>query len=726
MILSLRFKRIIRTSGIVFISGFIYYFSTQIGRDDLIYPGYTSPIWLASGVALGLTLLLGNCAIFGIFLASFLSSSGMDLSSGVWIDIGKNLYLSFLIGLFSALQSYIGKVVLSGRIPKYGISDRTQFVFLFIFLEAIVCIVGSMGSVASMYFLGKIEFSLIRQSWLTWWIRDTLGVYIGTPFILFWFQGYYKIPRWKEFLESTVLFLLIVFFSLASFGFITSISSFGYPLTYVLVPLILWSAFRLGERASSLAVVLSSIIAILGMVLESPQFYGESTNASNILLQFFVAVLSITSLLIASMVNERKEAENQLRISHQSLEEKVEERTRELLRSNEILREEIQEKNEARAALEKSQIRYMGLFEHLPVAIIEADYSQLKQILDSLPFDIQGDAFSDYAETHPDFVRLCFDSIQVIGVNQETVNLLRVESADAVYKNWKLFFSQDNFKVFRRVLRKIREKSYFYEVEVDFRVYDNTRLNIKIRWSVPPGFESSLSSVIVTLLDFTEIKSAERKLQLSLDEKEVMLKEIHHRVKNNLQVISSLLSMQSDYVQDKQSLSVFIESQNRLRTMSMIHEELYQSENLGKIQYSVYIEKLLNQLFQVYGKSDSVVLVTVLESLDITINRAIPIGLIINELVSNSLKYAFPEGESITRKPELRITLSKLDENLEMRIEDNGIGMPFGFDLEDSNSLGLKLVNILVRQLGGKIDFSSDSKRGTQFKIHIPLAVNLI
>lgn len=726
MILSLRFKRIIRTSGIVFISGFIYYFSTQIGRDDLIYPGYTSPIWLASGVALGLTLLLGNCAIFGIFLASFLSSSGMDLSSGVWIDIGKNLYLSFLIGLFSALQSYIGKVVLSGRIPKYRISDRTQFVFLFIFLEAIVCIVGSMGSVASMYFLGKIEFSLIRQSWLTWWIRDTLGVYIGTPFILFWFQGYYKIPRWKEFLESTVLFLLIVFFSLASFGFITSISSFGYPLTYVLVPLILWSAFRLGERASSLAVVLSSIIAILGMVLESPQFYGESTNASNILLQFFVAVLSITSLLIASMVNERKEAENQLRISHQSLEEKVEERTRELLRSNEILREEIQEKNEARAALEKSQIRYMGLFEHLPVAIIEADYSQLKQILDSLPFDIQGDAFSDYAETHPDFVRLCFDSIQVIGVNQETVNLLRVESADAVYKNWKLFFSQDNFKVFRRVLRKIREKSYFYEVEVDFRVYDNTRLNIKIRWSVPPGFESSLSSVIVTLLDFTEIKSAERKLQLSLDEKEVMLKEIHHRVKNNLQVISSLLSMQSDYVQDKQSLSVFIESQNRLRTMSMIHEELYQSENLGKIQYSVYIEKLLNQLFQVYGKSDSVVLVTVLESLDITINRAIPIGLIINELVSNSLKYAFPEGESITRKPELRITLSKLDENLEMRIEDNGIGMPFGFDLEDSNSLGLKLVNILVRQLGGKIDFSSDSKRGTQFKIHIPLAVNLI
>lgn len=131
--MSLRFKEIIRISGIIFFSGSIYYFFAQIGRDDSIYPVYTSPIWFASGVALGLTLLLGNCAVFGIFLASFLSSSGMDLLSGVWINIEKNLYLSFLISLFSALQSYMGKVVLSSRIPKYKISDRTQFVFLLFF-----------------------------------------------------------------------------------------------------------------------------------------------------------------------------------------------------------------------------------------------------------------------------------------------------------------------------------------------------------------------------------------------------------------------------------------------------------------------------------------------------------------------------------------------------------------------------------------------------------------
>ncbi|EMN48813.1 MASE1 domain protein [Leptospira interrogans str. L1207] len=713
--MSLRFKEIVKICRIIFISGMIYYVLALIGRKTAIYPSYAAAIWPASGAALGFTLLFGNYAVLGVFLASVLFNFGTGILSG------DNLYLNFLIGFFSAFQSYVGKTVLTRKTPGYKISDRTQFVFLFIFLEAIVCVINATGSVASMYFLGEIDLSSIRQSWLTWWVGEVLGVYVGAPFILFWFRGPYKLFRWKEFFESAILLFLIVFFSLTSFDLTTSVFFFNYSLGYVLVPLILWSAFRLGERASSLAVILSSIIAIFGSI--PTRFNAESIGESSILLQFFIAVLSITSLLVVSMVNERKEVEDQLRISHQSLEEKVEERTHELLRSNEILREEIQEKNEARAALEKSQTRYMGLFEHLPVAIIEADYSELKRVLDCLPSDIQGDIFSDYIETRPDFVRHCFNSIQVVGVNQETVNLLRVGSIDEVYKGWRFFFSQDNFKVFKKVLRKIREKSYFYEVEVGFRVKDNTRLDIKIRWSVPPGFESSLSSVIVTLLDFTEIKSAERKLQLSLNEKEVMLKEIHHRVKNNLQVISSLLSMQSDYVQDKQSLSVFIESQNRLRTMSMIHEELYQSENLGKIQYSVYIEKLLNQLFQVYGKSDSVVLVTLLEPLDITVNRAIPIGLIINELVSNSLKYAFPEGRSIPNKPELRVSFSKSGENLEMRVEDNGIGMPFGFDLKDSNSLGLKLVNILVRQLGGKIDFSSDSKKGTQFKIHIPLSI---
>lgn len=136
-------------------------------------------IWPASGAALGCTLLFGNYAVLGIFLASFLFNFGTDVFSE------NNLYLSFLIGLFSALQSYVGKAVLTRRIPGYKISDRTQFVFLFIFLEAIVCVINTTSSVVSMYFLGEIDLSSIRQSWLTGWVGEVLGVYVGAPFILF-------------------------------------------------------------------------------------------------------------------------------------------------------------------------------------------------------------------------------------------------------------------------------------------------------------------------------------------------------------------------------------------------------------------------------------------------------------------------------------------------------------------------------------------------------------
>lgn len=141
MILSLRFKGIIRISGIIFISGFIYYFFTQIGRDDSIYSGYTSPVWPAAGVALGLTLLLGNCAVFGIFLASFLSNSGTDLLSGVWFDIGKNLYLNFLIGFFPHSKVIRAKSFFPVRFPntEFRIVLISCF-FLFFSKRSYVCL----------------------------------------------------------------------------------------------------------------------------------------------------------------------------------------------------------------------------------------------------------------------------------------------------------------------------------------------------------------------------------------------------------------------------------------------------------------------------------------------------------------------------------------------------------------------------------------------------------
>ncbi|MBD2185076.1 sensor histidine kinase [Planktothrix sp. FACHB-1355] len=209
-------------------------------------------------------------------------------------------------------------------------------------------------------------------------------------------------------------------------------------------------------------------------------------------------------------------------------------------------------------------------------------------------------------------------------------------------------------------------------------------------------------------------QQAQAQIQASLKEKEVLLKEIHHRVKNNLQVISSLLGLQSRTIQDKQTIDIFQESQNRVRSMALIHEKLYRSKDLSKIDFAEYIRELTINLFRSYKtNSNNVTLVMEIgQNIFLDVDTAVPCGLIINEIVSNSLKYAFPQGE----KGKIQIKLNPLDEHqLEMIVSDDGVGLPTNFDLKNANSLGIKLVNGLVNQLRGTLDLNTS--KGAEFKI---------
>ncbi len=213
-------------------------------------------------------------------------------------------------------------------------------------------------------------------------------------------------------------------------------------------------------------------------------------------------------------------------------------------------------------------------------------------------------------------------------------------------------------------------------------------------------------------IEIKERKQAEEKIKASLKEKEVLLKEIHHRVKNNLQIISSLLKLQSRSIQDRKTLDIFNESQNRIRTMALIHESLYQSNDLSKINFAEYIQQLVANLFRSYGSSLTIKSVIIIENFFLGIDAVIPCGLIVNELVSNSLKYAFPHGE----KGEVRIEIySKTPGNFIILISDNGVGLPEGIDLYNTKTLGLQLVSNLVEQLAGIMEFHGE--HGTKFKI---------
>ena len=217
--------------------------------------------------------------------------------------------------------------------------------------------------------------------------------------------------------------------------------------------------------------------------------------------------------------------------------------------------------------------------------------------------------------------------------------------------------------------------------------------------------------------DITDRKQAEEKIKVSLKEKEILLQEIHHRVKNNMQVISSLLRLQANSIEDNRIKEILKESQGRVFAMSAVHETLHGSNNLSEIDLETYLSKVTLSIFQTYLITQGKIKLNMdVEKESIDINQASPLGLIVNELLSNSMKYAFPED----RQGEITVSLKKMDHTLEIVVMDDGIGMPVDFDWKGNNSLGLQLVRTLVEnQLEGSIDM--ESANGTKFTIRFPL-----
>jgi len=240
--------------------------------------------------------------------------------------------------------------------------------------------------------------------------------------------------------------------------------------------------------------------------------------------------------------------------------------------------------------------------------------------------------------------------------------------------------------------------------------------------------EKSWAEAIISLLRIVagiivnalERKRAQERIEASLQEKEVLLQEIHHRVKNNLQVISSLLGLQSGYVKDERTVQMFKESRSRVRSMALIHEGLYRAQDLARVDFAEYIQSLTESLFRSYKiRSAAVTLEVNVEDVYLGVDAAIPCGLIINELVSNALKYAFPADADRPDdgKDEICVELCSEDDGLALVVRDNGVGFPPDVDLSKTKSLGLRLVTTLVRQLKGTIELRSNG--GTEFKIKL-------
>jgi two-component sensor histidine kinase/DNA-binding NarL/FixJ family response regulator len=263
------------------------------------------------------------------------------------------------------------------------------------------------------------------------------------------------------------------------------------------------------------------------------------------------------------------------------------------------------------------------------------------------------------------------------------------------------------------VFVELHKKARQIQLQADSlrRAHDELETRVQERTAELASANESLNAEIA------ERKRAEARIRSALQEKEVLLKEIHHRVKNNLQIISSLLNLQAAEIEDPETAARFQESQERVRTMALIHEQLYRAGNLAEVDFAEYLRELVPHLARSYSACAAAVELKIeAAKVLLPVDVAIPCGLIVNELIANALKHGFPNG----RKGSIQVCLSEKDRDTTLQVRDNGIGFPAAVDFRQSRSLGLQLVCTLTSQLRGTIDLKREG--GTEFVVSFQAA----
>ncbi len=338
--------------------------------------------------------------------------------------------------------------------------------------------------------------------------------------------------------------------------------------------------------------------------------------------------------------------------------------------------EDITEQKKAEKALEQSEMQYRITLDAMADAIHVVDTKLRFVLMNSVLIDwCQESGWDADVIGYP-----MFDVLSFIPKKVKSEYKLVIQSG-------KIMITEESFF--------IGEKKYITEMK-----------------KIPIMENDKVTHVLTVLRDITDQKRSEEQIKKSLKEKEVLLKEIHHRVKNNLQVIISLLNLQADKLKDEASVEAFKEANHRIYSMALVHEQLYQSEDFATIHIKEFIETMVEKLYHTYSVMNRIDLDLKIANIGLGLTTAIPCGLILNELVSNALKHGFP-GQ---KKGTIRISFRLLkNQTCKLTVEDDGIGVPNTLDIKDTKSLGMQLVNILTEQIDGKIIL--DRKQGTRFTL---------
>jgi PAS domain S-box-containing protein len=391
------------------------------------------------------------------------------------------------------------------------------------------------------------------------------------------------------------------------------------------------------------------------------------------------------------MARARKKAEDTIRQSRDELERRVVERTAEIAKANRLLKKEIGERSQIEAALRSSEQEYRDLVANLDTGVVV--HASDARIL-----------MSNYRAQ------------ELMGLSEgQLTGKIAMDPAWHLLKEDGTPLRLDEYPVHLVMASKMPLRNYVVGIK-------NAKANgtVWVMVNAFPKFDHAhrLEQVVVTFMDITFRKAADEKLRQSLSEKEVLLREVHHRVKNNLQMIQSLLNLQAAKVGPAFKASL-TDSNSRIKSMALVHETLYRSDDIANLDLDSYFHQLVKHLYKIYlAKEKNVETIFRIEPVALDMDASIASGLILNELVTNALKYAFQNG---SRTAVLEIGLRLIDgREVELSVGDNGAGLPESLEMGNVSSLGLKIVSMLAEdQLHGQILI--DRAAGTRFRIIFPL-----
>jgi PAS domain S-box-containing protein len=716
---------------------------------------HTNASPVITGIALAAVLLLSHriwpSIAIGAFFANFLQLSALGFSVPISI-VG-----SFSTAIGNTLEVLVGAFLIRHFIADRNPFNRSMDILTFVIFGAFI------GTTISAT-IGVSTLSIISGSWsnyglmwLTWWLGDAAGVLLVTPAIII---GSKRIKlEWQPVRITETVLLLAFLFILGRIIFLDNhITEYHIKyLEYLLIPLIIWAAFRFGQFGSAIMNVLLSGIAIFGTVRGSGPFASLSLNESLLLVVGFISTISVTSMLLSSTIAEGRKAEEKMREASLytrslievsldplvtiSLEGKITDVNIATEHATGVSRQQLigsdftdyfTEPKKAREGYK--QVFEKGFVKDYPLAIMHVSGSITEVLYNATVYkDATGNVAGVFATARDvtEHNRMEMEKARMALMLDIAPNSITVSKLDGhlLYANQRTLemhgYSRDEFMALKlhqlyapasATLIAPKMQELLDNGEATFQLEhlrkDGTLLPLEVYAIITTW--GNIKSVLSIATDITDRKLTEEKIEASLKEKEILLSEIYHRVKNNMQIIISLLGLQSRHVKEEKYREMFKESQNRILSMSLVHEKLYQSKDLTQIDFNEYVRDLIKGLFRSYGANKgNIVLKIDVKTILLGIDHAIPCGLIINELVTNSLKYAFPDR----REGEIKVVLHPTEENMiELAVGDNGIGIPEDMDFKQTKTLGLHLVTMLAEnQLHG--DITLNRSKGTEFII---------